>query len=130
MGKKPRNLAMAKHAYSTITTATPYNCNDMAKSIQNMVRSANPIGRLMNCIPSDLTKMNREINNWKICYAQSTSELEAERTRTVEELKPIQSQVSAVDDEIDRLKLMIQNLNAKLNQNEIGMQNRLRQLIR
>lgn len=102
----------------------------MAKSIQNMVRSANPIGRLMNCIPSDLTKMNREINNWKICYAQSTSELEAERTRTVEELKPIQSQVSAVDDEIDRLKLMIQNLNAKLNQNEIGMQNRLRQLIR
>lgn len=47
--------------------------------IQNLTRSINPLGKLMDFLPEDIDSMHLELNMWRDSYIQGSSELKKER---------------------------------------------------
>jgi TRAF3-interacting protein 1 len=47
--------------------------------IQKLVRSANPMGKLMDFVQEDIDSMQREFTKWNDIYKQSTIDLKKEQ---------------------------------------------------
>ena len=47
--------------------------------IQKLVRSVNPMGKLMDFVQEDIDSMQREFTKWSEIYKQATSDLKKEQ---------------------------------------------------
>ena len=124
--KKRRGIAFASGSKSGIT---PYNIEAITSSIQKIARSAAPIGQVMNYLPSDLTKMNKERESWINLYTRRQKELDEAKEETKKELSPLRRQIELVDEEIEQMTHRIANAQIQIFQNDRWIKDRLQKFM-
>ncbi|CAD7091247.1 unnamed protein product [Hermetia illucens] len=85
--------------------------------IQNLTRSINPLGKLMDFLPEDIDSMHLELNMWRDSYIQGSSELKKERSLTESAIEPMRNQLAQINANIKEYKDMIEQIRAKILQN-------------
>ena len=103
----------------------PYDLDAIAQSIQNIARSTAPIGTVMDCLPQELDRMERELNHWTEEYALHEVEFQKVKKKTEEDLKPFQDQVQEVDDDIQQIRESIKFKQAEIHKNNEWVRERL-----
>ena len=123
--KKRRDVFISSSQYGAI----PYNIEAITSSIQKIARSAAPIGQVMNYLPSDLTKMNKERDHWKLLFAKRREELKEAKEVTDKEFGLIQHQIQAVDDDIEEVQRMIARAQKNIIYNDEWIKDRLQKFM-
>jgi flagellar biosynthesis chaperone FliJ len=124
--KKRREIFVSSSQYG----ATPYNIEAITSSIQKIARSAAPIGQVMNYLPSDLAKMNKERDHWKLLFTKRRKAFNEAKEVTETELSPLQHQIQVVDEEIEQVKRMIATAKKKIILNDEWIKDRLQKFMR
>jgi len=113
-------------ASSTLVKATPYDLGAIAQSIQNLARSTAPIGKVMDFLPKELNRMNLERDHWLEEYARHGQECVHVKQKNQEVLEPLQIELRGIEDEIERVKQLMQSTNIQIHQNNEWIRARLR----
>jgi len=87
-------------------------------SIQNLVRSAHPLGKIMDYIQEDIDSMKKELNVWTEENKQHEKELKAEESITENEVEPLQAHLNDLELEIAEMMSNISNAKSNILRNE------------
>lgn len=91
--------------------------NSLRDVIQNLTKSVNPLGKLMDFIPEDIDAMQLELAMWRDTYNQSSIELKKERSLTESVTEPMKNQLVTIEANIKEYRDMIDACRAKILQN-------------
>ncbi|XP_055852226.1 TRAF3-interacting protein 1 [Episyrphus balteatus] len=91
--------------------------NSLRDVIQNLTKSVNPLGKLMDFIPEDIDAMQLELTMWRDTYNQSSIELKKERSLTESVTEPMKNQLVTIEANIKEYRDMIDGCRAKILQN-------------
>ncbi|CAG5130888.1 unnamed protein product [Candidula unifasciata] len=83
-------------------------------SIQNLTRSANPLGKVMDYVQEDMDSMQQELDKWRAENAQHALELKREMNVTDRAIDPLRQQLAeldqAISDQLDRIAAVKSNI--------------------
>ncbi|CRK89251.1 CLUMA_CG003010, isoform A [Clunio marinus] len=65
--------------------------------LQKLVRSVNPMGKLMDFVQEDIDSMQREYTKWDEIYKQATIDLKREQTETASAIEPLKYQLGQLE---------------------------------
>ncbi|BFZ22681.1 hypothetical protein BsWGS_25720 [Bradybaena similaris] len=86
----------------------------LRSSIQNLTRSANPLGKVMDYLQEDLDSMQQELDKWRAENAQHALELKREMSVTDQAVEPLRQQLAeldrAINDQLDRIAAVKSNI--------------------
>ncbi|XP_055381263.1 TRAF3-interacting protein 1 [Condylostylus longicornis] len=99
--------------------------NSLRDIIQNLTRSINPLGKLMDFIPEDMDAMQLEMNMWRDLYSQTSAELKKEKSLTESAIEPMKSQLEQINGSIKEYNEMIDECRARILQNSEKIYNLL-----
>ncbi|XP_055907323.1 TRAF3-interacting protein 1 [Eupeodes corollae] len=91
--------------------------NSLRDVIQNLTKSVNPLGKLMDFIPEDIDAMQLELTMWRDTYNQSSIELKKERSLTESVTEPMKNQLVTIEANIKEYREMIDSCRSKILQN-------------
>ncbi|XP_050297469.1 TRAF3-interacting protein 1 [Anthonomus grandis grandis] len=79
--------------------ATTREVTQLRSLIQNLTKSANPLGKLMNYLHEDLEAMHRELKTWTDTKKQLYMEIEKQKKLAVESSKPLLEKLERLKEE-------------------------------
>lgn len=82
------------------STISVLQVDDIRDNVQKICQSAAPLGKCMDFIIDDLASMKRELIQWKDDYERNIIALEDSKKRSEEILRPIQSRITDIDEQI------------------------------
>lgn len=86
--------------------------------IQKLVRSVNPMGKLMDFVQEDIDSMQREYTKWNEIYKQATIDLKKEQIETATAVEPLKYQLNQLEKKIIEHQQSIDQLRGSLVLNE------------
>ncbi|CRK88910.1 CLUMA_CG002578, isoform A [Clunio marinus] len=86
--------------------------------LQKLVRSVNPMGKLMDFVQEDIDSMQREYTKWDEIYKQATIDLKKEQTETASAIEPLKYQLGQLEKLIKEHHETIDQLRGNLLLNE------------
>lgn len=95
-------------------------------NVQKICQSTAPLGKCMDFILDDLENMKRELLQWNEEYKRSKISLEEAKKKSEELLKPIQSKITDIDEQIKEQKQKILSQKAIITKNEARINDLLR----
>ncbi|KAI8123087.1 hypothetical protein FF38_11636 [Lucilia cuprina] len=93
------------------------NMNNLRDVIQNLTKSVNPLGKLMDFIPEDVDAMQLEFTMWRDAYTQAANELKREKSLTESATEPMKNQLVQIEANITEYMEMIDASRVKILQN-------------
>uniref|UniRef100_A0A1A9ZWV6 TRAF3-interacting protein 1 n=1 Tax=Glossina pallidipes TaxID=7398 RepID=A0A1A9ZWV6_GLOPL len=96
------------------TTISRINLRDV---IQNLTKSINPLGKLMDFIPEDIDAMQLEYTMWRDSYTQAANELKKEKSLTESSTEPMKNQLIQIEANITEYQESIDASRVKILQN-------------
>ena len=93
----------------------------LRSSIQNLVRSAHPLGKIMDYLQEDIDSMQKELNVWQKENEQHANALKAEQSITECEVEPLQSHLVELELEITDMMDKISASKSNILRNEEKM---------
>ncbi|XP_065360149.1 TRAF3-interacting protein 1 [Calliphora vicina] len=91
--------------------------NNLRDVIQNLTKSVNPLGKLMDFIPEDVDAMQLEFTMWRDAYTQAANELKREKSLTESATEPMKNQLIQIEANIAEYMEMIDASRVKILQN-------------
>ncbi|TMW54313.1 hypothetical protein DOY81_000586 [Sarcophaga bullata] len=91
--------------------------NNLRDVIQNLTKSINPLGKLMDFIPEDIDAMQLEFTMWRDTYTQAANELKREKSLTESATEPMKNQLIQIEANIAEYMEMIDASRVKILQN-------------
>ncbi|XP_030381781.1 TRAF3-interacting protein 1 [Scaptodrosophila lebanonensis] len=92
--------------------------NGLRDVIQNLTKSVNPFGKLMDFIPEDIDAMQLEISMWRESYTQTLSELKRESILTEAVTEPIKQQLGQIEASIREYQEKVETGRSNILQND------------
>ncbi|KAL9899201.1 intraflagellar transport 54 [Glossina fuscipes fuscipes] len=96
---------------------TSRNMNNLRDVIQNLTKSINPLGKLMDFIPEDIDAMQLEYTMWRDSYTQAANELKKEKSLTESSTEPMKNQLIQIEANITEYQESIDVSRVKILQN-------------
>ncbi|XP_037808735.1 TRAF3-interacting protein 1 [Lucilia sericata] len=93
------------------------NMNNLRDVIQNLTKSVNPLGKLMDFIPEDVDAMQLEFTMCRDAYTQAANELKREKSLTESATEPMKNQLVQIEANITEYMEMIDASRVKILQN-------------
>lgn len=87
-------------------------------SIQHLVRSAHPLGKIMDYVQEDIDSMQKELNTWREENARHEQALKAEASVTESEIAPLQTHLEELEREIGEVLDSISVVKSNILRNE------------
>ncbi|XP_061393390.1 TRAF3-interacting protein 1 [Musca vetustissima] len=91
--------------------------NNLRDVIQNLTKSINPLGKLMDFIPEDIDAMQLEFTMWRDTYTQAANQLKREKSLTESATEPMKNQLLQIESSIQEYMEMIDASRVKILQN-------------
>ncbi|CAO1431369.1 unnamed protein product [Diamesa serratosioi] len=86
--------------------------------IQKLIRSVNPMGKLMDFIQEDVDSMQREYTKWNDIFKTATVDLKREQNETANAIEPLKYQLTQLESNINEHHIMIDQMRGSQLQNE------------
>ncbi|CAG9809458.1 unnamed protein product [Chironomus riparius] len=86
--------------------------------IQKLVRSLNPLGKLMDYVQEDIDSMQREYGKWNEIYKQAAIDLKREQSETQAAIEPLRFQLNQLEKSIAEHHQLIDQLRGNLMMSE------------
>ncbi|CAO1432313.1 unnamed protein product [Diamesa tonsa] len=86
--------------------------------IQKLIRSVNPMGKLMDFIQEDIDSMQREYTKWNEIFKIATIDLKREQNETANAIEPLKYQLTQLESNIKEHHIMIDQMRGSQLQNE------------
>ncbi|XP_070491101.1 TRAF3-interacting protein 1 [Chironomus tepperi] len=86
--------------------------------IQKLVRSLNPLGKLMDYVQEDIDSMQREYGKWNEIYKQAAVDLKREQSETQAAIEPLRFQLNQLEKSIVEHHQLIDQLRGNLMMSE------------
>uniref|UniRef100_A0A1A9WNI0 TRAF3-interacting protein 1 N-terminal domain-containing protein n=1 Tax=Glossina brevipalpis TaxID=37001 RepID=A0A1A9WNI0_9MUSC len=96
---------------------TTRHMNNLRDVIQNLTKSINPLGKLMDFIPEDIDAMQLEYTMWHDSYIQAANELKKEKSLTESSTEPMKNQLIQIEANITEYQEIIDISRVKILQN-------------
>jgi len=97
----------------------------LREDIQNLCRSANPLGKIVDYIQEDVDAMRKEMLQWKKEHDDNTVALSEEAAQTEDELQPVMVKLSDLDQQIKDQEEMIAAAKFQVRENDVKLQRML-----
>ena len=116
------------NASSTAPTATTASSDleRLRSAIQSLVQNTGPLGTCMDFILEDVGLMASELNRWEEECRKYEMELEADKRKTENILKPLQLELIDLDQQVKEKIAKISAMKANIAQNEARIQQQLK----
>jgi len=101
--------------------------SELKGAIQKLSASANPIGKFLDMVHEDMDQMNVELSRWRKEREQYTEKLEAERSKTISVLTPLQEQLSELETQLQEQRRLSHQLKATILRYDVTIQQMLEQ---
>lgn len=108
------------------TAAGILQVDTLRDNVQKICQSTAPLGKCMDFILDDLETMKRELLQWNEEYKRSKISLEEAKKKSEELLKPIQSKITDIDEQIKEQRQKILSQKAVITKNEARINDLLR----
>lgn len=92
--------------------------------IQNLCRSANPLGKIVDYIQEDVDAMRKEMLQWKKEHDDNTVALSEEAAKTEDELQPIKVKLADLDQQIVDQEELIMAAKFAVRENDVKLASR------
>ncbi|XP_011195501.2 TRAF3-interacting protein 1 isoform X2 [Zeugodacus cucurbitae] len=115
MGKNEKDMELANN--SAVRQSSARQMNSLRDIIQNLTKSVNPFGKLMDFIPEDIDAMQLELTMWRDTYTQVANELRREKSLTESATEPMKEQLVQIEANIKEFMEMIDASRTKILQN-------------
>ncbi|XP_036226018.2 TRAF3-interacting protein 1 [Bactrocera oleae] len=102
---------------SAVRQSSARQMNSLRDIIQNLTKSVNPFGKLMDFIPEDIDAMQLELTMWRDTYTQVANELRREKSLTESATEPMKEQLVQIEANIKEFMEMIDASRMKILQN-------------
>ncbi|KAM7363916.1 intraflagellar transport 54 isoform 2-T2 [Cochliomyia hominivorax] len=102
---------------SVLRQTSAHHMNNLREVIQNLTKSINPLGKLMDFIPEDIDAMQLEFTMWRDAYTQAANELKREKSLTESVTEPMKNQLLQIEANILEYMEMIDASRVKILQN-------------
>lgn len=89
--------------------------------IQNLCRSANPLGKIVDYIQEDVDAMRKEMLQWKKEHDENTVALSEEAAKTEDELQPVMVKLGDLDQQITDQEELIMAAKFAVRENDIKL---------
>lgn len=97
----------------------------LREDIQNLCRSANPLGKIVDYIQEDVDAMRKEMMQWKKEHDENTVALSEEASQTEDELQPVMVKLSDLDQQIKDQEELIAAAKFQVRENDTKLQRML-----
>jgi len=97
----------------------------LREDIQNLCRSANPLGKIVDYIQEDVDAMQKEMTMWKKEHAEHSNSLSEEALITENEVQPIKVRLGDLDQQIKDQEDLIAATKAIVAENDTKIQRML-----
>ncbi|KAG5673154.1 hypothetical protein PVAND_003222 [Polypedilum vanderplanki] len=91
---------------------------NLKELIQKLVRSLNPMGKLMDYVQEDIDSMQREYVKWNEIYKQASIDLKREQNETQTAIEPLKFQLNQLEKSIDEHRQLIDEMRGQLMMSE------------
>ncbi|XP_020713617.1 TRAF3-interacting protein 1 [Ceratitis capitata] len=114
-GKSDKEMEISNNLTGRQSSAR--QMNNLRDIIQNLTKSVNPFGKLMDFIPEDIDAMQLELTMWRDTYTQVANELRREKSLTESATEPMKNQLVQLEANIKEFMEMIDASRSKILQN-------------
>ncbi|XP_056630593.1 TRAF3-interacting protein 1 [Diorhabda sublineata] len=97
----------------------------LADVIQNLTKTANPLGKLINFLHEDIEAMHSELQLWINTKKQLYSEIRKQKKSNIESNKPLLTHLEQLNHDIKKIQQEITNINCNMLKND----NRIKELL-
>ncbi|XP_053945574.1 TRAF3-interacting protein 1 [Anastrepha ludens] len=111
-GKNEKDTDLANNLIGRQSSAR--QMNNLRDVIQNLTKSVNPFGKLMDFIPEDIDAMQLELTMWRDTYTQVANELRREKSLTESATEPMKNQLVQIEANIKEFIEMIDASRTKI----------------
>ncbi|XP_011202813.2 TRAF3-interacting protein 1 [Bactrocera dorsalis] len=115
VGRNEKDMEITNN--STVRQSSARQMNSLRDIIQNLTKSVNPFGKLMDFIPEDIDAMQLELTMWRDTYTQVANELRREKSLTESATEPMKEQLLQIEANIKEFMEMIDASRTKILQN-------------
>ncbi|XP_023021938.2 intraflagellar transport 54 [Leptinotarsa decemlineata] len=96
--------------------------NQLRTYIQNLTKTANPLGKLLNYLHEDIDAMHGELQMWLNSKKQLSEEIQKQKKINVEANKPLLIHLDQLRQEINKVKQEIITAQSNISRNDIRIQ--------
>ncbi|XP_018798726.1 PREDICTED: TRAF3-interacting protein 1 [Bactrocera latifrons] len=115
VGRNEKDMELSNN--SSVRQSSARQMNSLRDIIQNLTKSVNPFGKLMDFIPEDIDAMQLELTMWRDTYTQVANELRREKSLTESATEPMKEQLVQIEANIKEFMEMIDASRTKILQN-------------
>ncbi|XP_050317896.1 TRAF3-interacting protein 1 [Bactrocera neohumeralis] len=115
VGRNEKDMELTNN--SAVRQSSARQMNSLRDIIQNLTKSVNPFGKLMDFIPEDIDAMQLELTMWRDTYTHVANELRREKSLTESATEPMKEQLVQIEANIKEFMEMIDASRTKILQN-------------
>ncbi|XP_036323872.1 TRAF3-interacting protein 1 [Rhagoletis pomonella] len=115
IGKNEKDVDLTTNSIGRQSSAR--QMNNLRDVIQNLTKSVNPFGKLMDFIPEDIDAMQLELTMWRDTYTQVANDLRREKSLTESATEPMKNQLVQIEANTKEFMEMIDTSRSKILQN-------------